>query len=110
VSSFCQFAQTCTAQEKWAKFLPTILLGLRAVPRDKSSISAAEMTFGEKLRLPGKFFENGSEITNKTEFVRRLQTTFCATSPLVIKKVKNNKKPFIFKDLFSTEKVYLRVD
>lgn len=42
--------------QSWDDELPTVLLGLRAVPRYDTGISAAEMVFGQKFRLPGDFY------------------------------------------------------
>ncbi len=38
----------------WAAHLPWVLMGLRAAPKDDSSISSAELVYGQELRLPGQ--------------------------------------------------------
>ena len=42
------------AAEDWASHLPWVLLGLRAAPKDESAVSAAEVTLGQQLVLPGQ--------------------------------------------------------
>lgn len=37
----------------WAEHLPWVMLGLRAAPKDKAGVLAAEMTIGAQLQLPG---------------------------------------------------------
>ncbi|GBP54227.1 hypothetical protein EVAR_43252_1 [Eumeta japonica] len=39
-----------------------ILLGLRAVPRSDTNVSAAELTFGKTLRLPGDFYDTDRNV------------------------------------------------
>ena len=41
----------------WYQHLPLVLLGLRAAPRDDSGVSAAELTFGAPLMLPGPLLD-----------------------------------------------------
>jgi len=38
---------------QWADHLPWVMLGLRAAPKDKAGVSAAEVALGARLTLPG---------------------------------------------------------
>ena len=40
----------------WIDVLPVVMLGMRAAVKQDLNCSAAEMVFGEALRLPGEFF------------------------------------------------------
>jgi len=48
-----------SASVDWALHLPWVLLGLRAAPKEDSGISAAELTFGMPLALPGQLLGGG---------------------------------------------------
>ena len=37
----------------WSEHLPWVLMGIRAAPKDESGVSAAEVTLGQQLILPG---------------------------------------------------------
>ena len=41
----------------WANHLPWVLLGIRAAPKEDSSVSAAEVVYGETLTLPGQLHD-----------------------------------------------------
>lgn len=45
----------------WVLALPIVVLGLRASPKSDFNRSAAEMTYGENIRLPGFFFEKSEK-------------------------------------------------
>ena len=55
----------------WYAHLPLVLLGLRSVPREDSSVSASEALFGAPLVLPGEFLDS-PELPSE-EFLRRVQ-------------------------------------
>ena len=42
------------AADQWEVHLPWVLLGLRAVPKDKSGVSVAEAALGQQLKVPGQ--------------------------------------------------------
>ena len=42
------------AADQWEDHLPWVLLGLRAVPKDKSGVSVAEAALGQQLKVPGQ--------------------------------------------------------
>ncbi|KOB65559.1 Uncharacterized protein OBRU01_22558 [Operophtera brumata] len=51
------------------------MLGLRAAPRSDTGVSAAELTFGRTLRLPGEYFDSSKRCINDEEYVTRLKET-----------------------------------
>ena len=42
------------AAHQWEDHLPWVHLGLRAVPKDESGVSAAEAALGQQLKVPGQ--------------------------------------------------------
>ena len=42
------------AADQWEDHLPWVLLGLLAVPKDESGVSAAEAVLGQQLKVPGQ--------------------------------------------------------
>jgi transposase InsO family protein len=64
----------------WLKHLPWILLGLRAVPREDSGVSAAELVFGTPLQLPGQFLSAAEP--PPTFFVEQLNSALPCVAPL----------------------------
>ena len=59
------------AGSDWFHHLPLVLLGLRSVPREDSSISSSEAVFGSPLVLPGEFLD--SPELPSPEYLRRIQ-------------------------------------
>ncbi len=56
----------------WFHHLPLVLLGLRSVPREDSSVSASEALFGSPLVLPGEFLDT-PELPS-SEYLRKIQS------------------------------------
>ncbi len=48
------------AAAAWQDHLPWVMLGLRTVPKDDSNISAAEVTLGQQLVVPGQLMPTHS--------------------------------------------------
>ncbi|XP_076764642.1 uncharacterized protein LOC143431630 [Xylocopa sonorina] len=48
----------CHETEDWVEILPIVLLGIRSAYKEDLSTSAAEMLYGNGLRLPGELFES----------------------------------------------------
>ena len=44
----------CHAEEKWTDALPLVLLGIRTAYKEDLHSSAAELVYGEPLRVPGE--------------------------------------------------------
>jgi hypothetical protein len=65
----------------WPEHLPWVLLGLRAVPKEDSAVSAAELMFGTPLVLPGQLLHTGE--LPVSEVVKKLRDA----SPLATRKL-----------------------
>jgi hypothetical protein len=66
----------------WEGQLPWVMLGLRAVPKEDSDTSAAELAFGFRPRLPGELLAGGPAV--EADMVRRLRDAFSFT-PLPVR-------------------------
>lgn len=92
----------------WTESLPSILLGLKVAPKDESGISAAELTLGKQLLLPGEFYSDSKRIEDNFDFVSQLRKTFQNIRPKT--QEYSNKNFFIPKDLMSCKRVFIRID
>lgn len=101
---------SCYGNE-WTEHLSTVLLGIRATTFDDNGISRAEAMFGKPLCLPGELIEQQENTNNEdiVSYVAKLRKSFQLIQPK--ERQRNfNKKFYIPKDLFSTDKVFIRVD
>lgn len=96
----------------WVEQLPTVLLGLRAAGRSHTGISAAEMTFGRNLRLPGDFYDLSSARDNVTDSYNLVDKIRENISKLrsVESSHSNSQKFFIHSDLQKCNYVFVRDD
>lgn len=104
-------AITCHASSTWVESLPLVLLGIRTAFKDDIKTSAAELVYGEALRLPGDFFlppEN--EQFDLTDYAARLRSFVNKLKPPPASRHTNSRSPFIFKDLATASHVFLRDD
>lgn len=95
--------------KNWHCYLPSILLGIRAAPRDETGISSAEMVYGQTLRLPGELHQESEEIRDKTKFVEHLRAVLRDLKPAPFKH-RRKEKIFIHQDLDTCKRVFVRVD
>ena len=102
----------CHQNDRWTETLPTVLLGVRSAWKEDFQATAAEMLYGQPLRLPGEFLSARVSTTdgdNAADFVRELRQRFHDLRP-VNSSHRGDKKTFIFKDLASTDQVFVRHD
>lgn len=69
-------ALMCTDPKNWHDRLPLVLLGLRSAFREDSRCSAADLVFGQQLRIPGEFYDSPAQDVNRTEFAKELHRMF----------------------------------
>lgn len=94
----------------WADELPSVMLGLRAAPRNDTGVSAAELTYGQSLRLPGDFYDvTDKSIGDVSEFLDRLKQTISSLRPKPSIQ-RDSRTVFVHPDLKSCRKVFIRVD
>lgn len=73
----------CHSTPQWTEVLPLVLLGLRSAWKEDLQTSAAELVYGEPLRLPGQFFQSTSnEPVDVTDFASRLKQQMVKLAPV----------------------------
>lgn len=101
---------TCHSNENWLEVLPFVLLGIRSAYKDDLNTSAAELVYGEPLRLPGEFFDPSTAgTTDITEFTARLRQFANNLKPVPASR-HTRQSVFVYKDLATTSHVFLRED
>ncbi|XP_068627034.1 uncharacterized protein [Battus philenor] len=99
----------CHQNTGWSEALPLVLLGIRTAWKEDIKASAAELVYGETLRLPGEFFVPDKASPDVTDFVSRLRLHMARPSPEPASR--HGKKTFyVPKDLATAEFVFLRQD
>ncbi|KAG6458786.1 hypothetical protein O3G_MSEX011059 [Manduca sexta] len=99
-----------STSNKWTAELPTVLMGLRAATRTDTNTSAAQLTYGQALRLPGDFIAPSPKPTNMDyNYVEQLHCLITQLTPTYVTHA-NKKNVFVHKDLNTCEAVFLRVD
>lgn len=100
----------CHEDDQWTRVLPTVLLGIRAAWKEDLNATAAELVYGEPLRLPGQFLAPRIQTTSNTaSFVQELRDQMQQLSPVEPKR-HGLAKIFVFKDLATTQQVFVRHD
>lgn len=93
----------------WVDELPIALLGLRSATRSDSGVSAAELTYGKTIRLPGDFYEDTKFCTSDSEYLQLLRDTISKLKPRPPSH-SNSRSLFIPKDLSTCKSVFVRND
>lgn len=99
----------CHETEAWADILPTVMMGIRASWKEDLKATAAELVFGENLRLPGQFLSNQkTKITSQQDYVEQLRKIMQKLQP----QIQRHGLPttFQFKDLQTATHVLVRRD
>lgn len=95
-------------EQRWTDVLPVILLGVRTAWKEDLQCSVAEMVYGERLRIPGEFFQT----TNKNQlrppdFVSQLRHNMSFLKPQ--EAARHSPAPvFVHKDLKTCKHVFIR--
>ncbi|XP_063534962.1 uncharacterized protein LOC134744945 [Cydia strobilella] len=98
----------CHTNTHWVEALPLVLLGIRSAWKEDIQSSAAELVYGEPLRLPGDFFKPSENTpVDYCNFVARLRNHMSKIMP--VPGTRHSQRPFyIPKDLSSADYVFLR--
>lgn len=101
----------CHQNTSWSEVLPLVLLGIRSAYKEDVKASAAELLYGEPLRLPGEFFvpSTPETVPDVTSFATRLRLHMAKLAPEPASR-HSNKTFYVPKDLETAEYVYLRKD
>lgn len=97
--------------DHWTRALPLVLLGMRSAYKEDMKSTAAEMLYGEPLRLPGELLVPGSAsaLSNPSDFVAQLRKIMAEVRPIAASR-HHDKPCFIFKDMCSATHVFVRQD
>lgn len=95
----------------WVDELSTVLLGLRAACRSDSGLSAAQLTFGRTLRLPGEFYDVTKECdpSDPINLVSKIRETISSFAPCS-QNSRSTRKFFVHPDFDTCEYVFVRDD
>lgn len=100
----------CHTSTHWVDVLPVVLLGIRSSWKEDINASAAELVYGEPLRLPGEFFTpNKENTTDVTDFAARLRRHIAKLTPKPVN-WHSEKNFYLPKNLTTAEYVFLRQD
>lgn len=98
----------CHNNSQWSEVLPLVLLGIRSAWKEDLKTSAAELVYGEPLRLPGQFFSPSHNTEpDISSFTCRLRTHIANLSPTSAS-WHGNKTFYVPADIFSCDYVFLR--
>ena len=102
----------CHTNSTWLDALPLALLGIRSAFKSDLQTTAADLVYGEPLRLPGEMFAPipaNKNITDPSEFINRLHRQMDNLRPTPAAS-HQHKKVFVFKELATCTHVFLRDD
>ena len=94
----------------WTDELPWVLLGLRTVPKDGISSSAAELVYGTPLTVPGQFIDPSSNSQPMSASNDPFSSTVKKLSPLPISHHRLSPSAAISQSLRDSQFVFIRQD
>ena len=102
-------ALMCHAGDQSTDALPLVLLGLRAAFKEDIQASAADMVYGEPLRIPGELVVAGPQHVDSSVFIQQLRSTVNKLRPTP---ASHHATPgaFVHHDLSTCSHVFLRQD
>lgn len=98
--------------DSWVRALPSVLLGMRSAFKEDLKATAAELVYGEALRLPGELLVPASVLAHfedPADFVVQLRHKMSTVRPIPASR-HSQPSSFIFKDLSSATHAFLRDD
>lgn len=102
----------CHEGSRWTETLSTVLLGIRSAWREDIQGTSAELVYGQSLRLPGEFLGQqrpDQAAEDAAEFVKSLRQHMKNLRPSD-EPQHHNHKVFVFRDLATTDQVFIRRD
>lgn len=100
----------CHPDSSWLDALPVVLLGIRSVFKPDIQATAAELVYGEPIRLPGEMITPpDTATTDVSEFIGRLRQSMAQLRPSPAAH-HSQPKTFVFKDLATCTHAFLRDD
>lgn len=100
----------CHNDSSWLEALPMVLLGVRSAIKEDINTSAAELVYGEPLRLPGEMLAVGDDRSlDVTSMVDRLRSHMAQLRPAPASR-HGSPRTFVHKDLATCSHMFLRDD
>jgi len=99
----------CHNHDRWTKFLPIILLGLRTTYKEDIKASPAELVYGTTLRIPSEFFTSQPNQRTESEVLNDLREAMQDLQPRQTS-WHTSQKVFQHPDLQTCTHVFLRND
>lgn len=100
---------SCHTSTNWVEVLPWVLLGIRSAWKEDLGASAAELVYGEPLRLPGQFFTPTlEEEADMTSIASRIRAHVSKLAPQPTSWHGSSRSFYIPKDLNTTTHVFIR--
>ena len=99
-------------QRRWTEALSQVLMGIRTSWKEELGTTAAEMVYGQPMRLPGQFLTpqpTSKPSCSATLFVQHLKAAFEDLRPSSVGR-HGEKKVFVLKDLSTARHVFIRND
>ncbi|XP_029675767.1 uncharacterized protein LOC115243155 [Formica exsecta] len=100
----------CHQTEKWVEILPVVLMGIRAAWKEDLQATAAEIVYGEPIRLPGQFLQqsNKQDIVEEPEdMLKQLKKNLRDVRPREVKR-HGQATPFVFQNMETATHAFLR--
>ncbi|XP_045474968.1 uncharacterized protein LOC123680891 [Harmonia axyridis] len=93
--------------DRWTETLPSVLLGMRTAWRDDMKAAAAEMVYGEPLRLPGEFLSTSTDDNADTaDLLVNLRKQIRRIRPINANH-HGERHSFVFKELETSQFVFV---
>jgi cleavage and polyadenylation specificity factor subunit 1 len=99
----------CHTDEQWTESLPLVLLGIRTAYKKDLQSSAAELVYGEPLRIPGELLVPAALKVEASIFIQQLRRHMDQLRPTPAAR-HSSPTTFIHKDLRDMTHVFLRQD
>jgi hypothetical protein len=99
----------CHADEQWTVAFPLVLLGIRTAYKEDLQSSAAELFYGEPLRVPGELLVPAAPKVEASTFIQLLRRHMDQLQPTPAAR-HASPATFIHKDLWDSTHVFLRQD
>lgn len=99
----------CHERSSWIDTLPIVLFGLRTAWKDDLKSTAADIVFGEHLRLPGEFLVPSTyKSLSPQDIANRLRMQFANLAPVPGSR-HSQRKVFVFKELATCSHFLIRL-
>lgn len=98
------------SNKSWVDELATVMLGLRTTIRLDTGVTAAQMLYGNNIRLPGDFYDvSNVKSCDDSDYVSKLKEVIDEYKPSS-RENRSSRRIFVHKDLYTCDYVFVRND